>query len=278
MAAMVVVTVGCTSDDAEPPHRSSTTSAPSTTTTTPPASPTAPGSPGRGLGFTFDEGPGPEGFFTAPDHGGGDGVRVAVLARAGGQVVGADGHDGTGWGAGFPAHAEGEAGPAAVIRVVNSGTTDELDPGTRRLEMTADVHLDAATDSAQSSDNGDNVIQRGRFDDVTQYKLQVDHGRPSCRVKGRAGVVEVRGGDLDPARWYRLTCVRDGDRVTLTTRSSDGFTVEATAVATGPTGDLRPAAVTIPLSVGGKLADDGTVASSTDQFNGRLDNVAVRFG
>lgn len=75
--------------------------------------------------------------------------------------------------------------------------------------------------------------------------------------------------------WYRVTCRRHGSVLTLVLERLGGAGPNARtrATATLPTGSVSMAAV-VPLAVGGKVDADGTVpASSTDQFNGVVDNV-----
>ncbi|MCB0976335.1 MAG: hypothetical protein KDB02_02640 [Acidimicrobiales bacterium] len=178
----------------------------------------------------------------------------------------------------FPTHDPSATSPRAAIKIVGaSGGTDELNPGTGKFSFGADVWLDSGSTSSSepgSKDNGDNVIQRGLYDGVSQYKLQVDNRRPMCRIKGDAGAVEVTSELIDPEVWYRLLCTRDGDVVTLevTTWDESNQPTTVTTSATGSTGDMTPGTDTVPLSVGGKLLDSGSVAGSADQLNGRIDN------
>ena len=67
---------------------------------------------------------------------------------------------------------------------------DRLEPGTARFTFGADVKLDAVNDGGDY-DNGNNVVQRGRFNDTTQFKLQIDAGKASCRVAGAKGAVRT---------------------------------------------------------------------------------------
>ncbi|HXH57210.1 LamG domain-containing protein, partial [Iamia sp.] len=150
-----------------------------------------------------------------------------------------------------------------------------------RFEFGADVVLDATSESGAvgSTDNGDNLVQRGLFDDLSQYKLQLDARRPSCRVKGSVGAVFVTASmSVQPGRWYRVRCVRDGSTVSIavTTWADDGTPTVVTRSATGPTGDMAPSRPTVPLSIGGKLSASGESVTSTDQLNGVVDNVVLR--
>lgn len=208
-----------------------------------------------------------------------------VVRRAGGTIgsqggIDADGRS-AGYAARFPRHSPSATAPAAVVRIRNAGPADGLDPGTGRFTFAADVKLDTLTATAGSADDGDNVVQRGLYGDVSQYKIQVDHGRPMCRIKGRSGTVEVRSPVVvQPWRWYRLTCVRDGGRVTLSVTSwaSDGTPTTTSTARDGATGSMRPASSGVPLSVGGKLSASGGIVASADQLSGLVDNVRLHLG
>jgi hypothetical protein len=216
-------------------------------------------------------------------------TRQSVVTLNGGSLTVGGSVPGQGTSADFPAFSASSTGRRAIIKVTNSGTTDRLAPGTARFEFGADVVIDAtnASGASGSTDNGNNVIQRGLYNDASQFKLQVDARRPSCRIKGSSGAVEVTSRtNLTPdTQWYRLTCVRTvgspNDTVTLqvTPIAADG--ARGTTVSDARSGPVGRAAyaIGIPLSVGGKLKSNGTVNSSaSDQFNGRIDNAVLRIG
>ena len=172
-------------------------------------------------------------------------------------------------------------GPRAVIRVVDRVGVDNLNPGGGSFTFGADFVRDANSERARSNDNGDNLIQRGLFDNRSQYKIQVDHGRLSCRIKGGQGVVTVTSPvPISAGRWYRARCTRAGTTVTLivTRWTASGGAVSAATKRSGVIGSLTPVASTVPLSIGGKLAANGRVLDTTDQFNGRIDNSIVHIG
>jgi hypothetical protein len=179
-----------------------------------------------------------------------------------------------------PAHDASPAAPRAVVRVVDGQGADDLDPGKGAFVFGADFALDAVSESHHngSLDNGNNLVQRGLFNNVSQYKIQVDGTAITCRVKGRAGVALVTSPmPIAAGRWYRVRCERDANRVTLSvTRWQSGRPVTVVTTATARTGLLTPAASTVPLSVGGKLSATGALVPATDQFNGRVDNVILR--
>ncbi len=185
----------------------------------------------------------------------------------------------------YPAYDGAPGGDRAVVAVVNKGRTDGLEPLWHPFTLGVDARLDATNDGSPA-DNGNNVLQRGRFGDRVQYKLQIDEGRFSCRVKGRRGTRLVWSSlTLSPGDWYRARCRRQvlssGDRLVLRVRSiGKGGTLgpaTRTASGIGSLGSLNFAR-TKPISIGGKLNDDLTVSDASDQFNGRLDNAFLHIG
>jgi hypothetical protein len=122
-------------------------------------------------------------------------------------------------------------------------------------------------------DNGNNLVQRGLGDDLSQYKVQVDHRRVSCRVAGDLGAVEPKSRmKVEPGHWYSVTCARVGRTVTLVVRSLAGHQADRVALR-GDTGSVTASGST-PLAVGGKVTDEGRVIRlNSDQFNGLVDDV-----
>jgi hypothetical protein len=182
-----------------------------------------------------------------------------------------------------PRHDAAATAPRAVIKVVDSRGPDNLDPGAANFTFGADVLLDRVSQdvSEGSYDNGDNVVQRGLFGAVSQYKIQLDHEQATCRVHGSAGTVVVTSRrQIVPGTWYRVRCARTGTAVSIAVTSwrADGEPLTTSDTASGATGSLRPEAQSVPLTVGGKLTSSGEFVSSTDQLNGRVDNVVVRIG
>jgi hypothetical protein len=170
---------------------------------------------------------------------------------------------------------------SAVIRVANADTTDRLDPGTGNFSFGADFILNTASATAASKDNGDNLIQRGLASSAGQYKIQIDGGKPSCVLRQQTPIkvtqITAKATQvIERGIWYRAVCGRTTSggvtTVTLTvTRLSNGTRVPVQA-GTGSALDLS-IDTRVPLSIGGKLTETGTlVLSSTDQFNGRIDN------
>jgi len=184
----------------------------------------------------------------------------------------------------FPAF-DGTAGaPRAVIGITNATAADELNPGTRRFSYGADFVLDAVSSVAGTTDDGDNLLQRGLFEDADQYKLQLDGRRPSCRIAGSAGgaassALVTSTVVADSSSWYRAECVRRGQtlKVVVTRFDSDG-TREMTTTKTNSARviDVTMSSTSVPLSIGGALSATGTVFTHNDQFNGYIDNVSLQ--
>lgn len=206
---------------------------------------------------------------------------AGVVARGGGVVVDAESRTGAGGPAmRFPSFDPSAGGPRAAVVARNSKGTEVLNPGAQDFSFGATVRLDSASEKAGTSDDGNNVLQRGLFAARSQYKIQLDARRPSCRVKGSQGAVMVSArSTVTPGRWYGLACVRTGDTVELTvTRwTTEGTPRTEVNTATGATGELR-AAASLPLSVGAKVEDNGRLTTSPDQFNGVIDDPFVRIG
>jgi hypothetical protein len=197
-------------------------------------------------------------------------LTVRIVTHNGGRITESGAPDG-GTAARFPTFRLHDA-PQAVITVTDrNGGVDQLSPGSADFRFGAQFRLDDRS-TGSSSDNGDNLIQRGLYDSPTQYKLQLDDGRPSCRVKGGAGAVSVRSSRVVPhGVWHRASCSRSGSEVVLSVvRLSDSRSW--TYRASGRTGTVS-APPTVPLSVGGKVSGYGNILSlDSDQFNGSVDN------
>jgi hypothetical protein len=181
-----------------------------------------------------------------------------------------------------PKHVDDPDAPHAVIQVVDRRGADDLDPGLEPFRYGADFNLDTVSEDTGPGgrDNGDNLLQRGLYYQQAQYKIQLDHGIATCRVKGSLGAVSISSSVQPvPGTWYRVRCVREGDQLTIVlTRWQDGLPTSLRESATGSIGVVSPARRTVPLSVGGKLARRGVLDYASDQFNGRIDNVVLRVG
>ncbi|MBB4748321.1 LamG-like jellyroll fold domain-containing protein [Actinoplanes lobatus] len=147
--------------------------------------------------------------------------------------------------------------------VLQSGTSADLNPGTRDIAFGADVMLPPGQTSP-----GQNIVQKGYSTLNSQYKLQIDGaaGHPSCvLVDIRQPGIRIARSVVSTAdgRWHRVRCQRSGTSLTIYVDN----------VIRGRT--IVPAGLTVfndqPLSIGSKGA-----YRDNDQFNGVLDNVWVR--
>lgn len=217
---------------------------------------------------------------------GGEGTPVRTAGRATTSAsvrthsvgrVGVADHPGAGQALRLPAFAPGAtAGTIPMAVVVVTATGAALDPRAADFVLRASVRLDTTT-TGTATDNGDNLVQRGSFASPAQMKLQVDRRRPSCRVKGAAGTVVVKGTvRLRAGVWFDLTCRRTSSGVILKQRRvlDDGSVVRRSWTGTGPTGSLSALPDSVPLTVGGKTDVRGVpTAQSSDQLNGVVDQV-----
>lgn len=164
-------------------------------------------------------------------------------------------------------------GPYAALRVTPLGS-DWLSPGTSDFRFGADLRIDSANQGSDP-DNGNNVVQRGLWDDPMQYKLEIDNNRPNCVFRGTQGRLSVRSSvTVEPKAWYQVTCRRTAaEKVSVSVTKIGSSATPVVNSNVGPLGTLDAVPGT-PLSVGAKLTHDGQILrSATDQFNGRVDNV-----
>jgi hypothetical protein len=213
-------------------------------------------------------------------------VDVTVVEAGSGAVLAATGRPGEDRAVNLPGFDPATDGPRAVLRLTNAGDSDDLNPRKRDFSWGADFVLDAASSEPGTSDDGDNLVQRGLFDDDDQYKLQIDGRQPSCRLKGRVpgrtSAVDVTSPvEVDSTHWYGARCVRHGTSldVIVTKFNDDGTTeVTTTSVSSRHVIKVKMADASVPLSVGGKVNHDGTLQLDSDQFNGLVDNVFLSIG
>jgi hypothetical protein len=221
------------------------------------------GEPGEEAGTVANRG---TEAFTADVHATGGGAVQVVEGRDGGRAVQ------------LPAFHDGaEAAPLATIGVtaISPAPPYELSPEDHEFEFGADFRLDAES-SGSPGDNGDNLVQVGQFSDPAQYKIQIDHRRPSCRLLGSEGEVFVRADvEVEPERWYTVRCERAGVvRLTLTSYDEAGEASTQTWEGEGDPGSISMEQPSQVMSVGGKLQPDGRlVPSASDQLNGAVDDV-----
>ncbi len=211
-------------------------------------------------------------------------VTISVASIRNGQVTSRQSRTGQSDALMFPSFNSASTAPRAVIGVTSAGSPDSLSPGSVDFSWGADFAMNngvTASKARGSHDNGDNLVQRGLFNE-TQFKLQLDQDKPTCRLRGStgdAGAVAVTAPlTVSSAIWYGATCQRSGETLTITVVAYDGAggiarTWTASRTSRVGFGDVTYAP-SVPMSVGGKLDDSGRiVAASSDQFNGSVDNV-----
>ncbi len=236
----------------------------------PPRGPSAPtlDDDGPQLLIGFDEGltragPGPAAT----------GQQVSMVTTGAGRLTGSPDPQG-GVAAQFPTVEAADGGNLAALLV--SDEERDLVPGDESFTFGMDVMLPTQARRTER-DDGDNLMQRGLFGSGGQYKLQLDDGRPSCRVVGKLGEAFVQLREvLEPGQWYRLRCEKVHQRLSIFVAElpmSTGTEWDSASAwsLTGTVGTIAP------LSVGAKVnIRGGLVVDSPDQFNGILDNVMVQ--
>lgn len=211
-------------------------------------------------------------------------VRVAAATLNGGALTAGHQRDGgRGYSIRTPRFDPSTGAPRAVVRITNATDADVLNPRSAHFKFGADFVIAEPSWrlAPGSTDNGDNLVQRGLYGDASQYKLQVDRDVATCRIKGDLGAVEVSSDvNIRSDLWYRARCRRLSRSVSISVTwwRTNGTRHTVTDSRHGRTGDMTPGRPSWPLSVGGKLRAGGQVHPSTDQFNGRIDNVFLEIG
>jgi hypothetical protein len=207
--------------------------------------------------------------------GGNTSVKISVASLSGGKArVAAGPSRALPRAVDFPSYVASGSYPRAVVRLAPA-SGGALSPGAGGFEFGAVLRLDAAS-SGRSVDNGNNLLQRGLYGDSSQFKLQLDGGYPSCLVRGSSGQVSVRSATKVASNsWYTVTCSRVGTRVSIKVQRYGSSAAPASRSAGGSTGTVT-FRTSVPASIGGKLTSAGSVASSTDQFNGAVARAWVR--
>jgi hypothetical protein len=230
--------------------------------------------PQGSLVLDFETGPSLGQTVETVTNEGSDPVDVVVATSGVAQVESVEGPDGS-RAVRFPAYTGAAVAPAAAL-VATADDTGALSPLDRDFTFGASFELDEES-SGSEADDGDNLVQRGSFGDPGQFKIQLDHGVPSCRIVGDTGEVFVEAGEaVRPGVWYSVSCERDSSEVGLTLTPYDDQDERETWRATGSTGTISFEAQ--PLSVGGKVTPQGVPVASADQFNGAVDDVFLRIG
>lgn len=201
-------------------------------------------------------------------------VTVSVVTSSGGRLVWTAGAT-EGGAVRTPSYTPtGLVRGAAIVVRPGRGAPDSLSPGTADFEFGLDLWADPAQ-AGREGDDGDNLIQRGRFDQTSQFKLQVDHGIPACRLAGSGGAVVVQADrGVRPERWYRLTCSRIGGTVRMDLVDLSGLEEPEHWSVVADLGELT--FTDVPLSIAAKLNSTGRIDPvSADQFHGIIDQVFV---
>jgi hypothetical protein len=160
--------------------------------------------------------------------------------------------------------------PQAIVRPASAVTLVPGDAGEGRFVFGADIRLTEQPSTAA----GQNVFQFGAAGaGVSQWKMQVDSGRPSCRWSdGTEFVLLPADLTLTVGTWYRVTCMRLSP-VLFQIRVHDPVTgrqVVPPAHQTGPLQDILPSGAVV---IGGKRVNAAQSDVDTDQFHGDLDNI-----
>jgi hypothetical protein len=216
------------------------------------------------------------GGLTDPAHvadSSGNGLDGTVLTGAGGTVTSVAEPDGNRF-LRFPAGSCPTAPcPQGIVRPASTITLVPAGDGEGRFVFGADIRLT----EPPSHEAGQNVFQFGAAAaGISQWKLQTDYGRPSCRWSDGATFVLLPAGPGDFAltvgRWYRVTCIRLSP-VLFQIRVDDPVTgrqVLPPAQQTAPLRDILPSGVVV---IGGKRISAAQSDIDTDQFHGDLDNI-----
>jgi hypothetical protein len=195
----------------------------------------------------------------------------------------------------FPGYSTSGGDFAAVaITPSTTGYGDQLAPGTGDLTFGADVVFPSLPADATTTDNGNNVIQRG-LAGGDQYKIQVDSTgdkvfRAGCDVQdqGRTATSVINPVPLAAGHWYRLRCSRtragDTDQLVLGVTDLTTGSAASSAAAKGVVlSNLDYPSATpqkpIPASIGAKVYNTGAISTAAaDQFNGQIDNGWISIG
>lgn len=190
-------------------------------------------------------------------------VTTAVSTANRGSLTATADPDGRGAAARFPRWDGTAPAARAVVTVMRRGAGDPLSPGARAFRFGAAFKLDAVSEGGRL-DDGNNLVQRGLFGDPGQYKLQVDDGRVSCRIRGAAGAVVVRSRVVvTPIEWYSSTCSRVGGQVTLAVVGPAGRTTRTSVSARTGSVDVGSGGVRLSSAAGSTRRERWCVARPT---------------
>jgi hypothetical protein len=214
-----------------------------------------------------------------PEQRGSAVLETSISSLAGGAVQSIARPSSRAWR--MPSYQDQGSYPRAVVLARPGPEEEALSPGRGAFGYGADIRLDELS-TGRVEDNGNNVLQRGLSSDSSMFKLEVDaEGRPGCTVKGQDGTVSVlAAGPITAGTWYRIRCERQRQelRLLVSEYGPSGPTTQV-RLRTGETGPVTFDGAQVPVSVGGKVAHDGSVIrSATDQFNGMIGNAYYAMG
>ena len=157
--------------------------------------------------------------------------------------------------------------PASGSAVIQVPDAPNLNPGTQDFTISTLVKV-----TSGQVTSGANLMQKGVFADPAQWKLQLDGGKPGCRIAGTdsagnpaAAVLLNTDVSIADQGWKFVQCKRRGDVLSLI--------VGADTVDTD-TGATMNISSTAKVNVGAK----GAGLTNNDQFRGEMDNSVFSIG
>lgn len=161
----------------------------------------------------------------------------------------------------------GPASPAVAFSPIGRAATPtktDLNPVGRDFAVTVVFRIPSDTSGLTDTPN---LTQKGFYSDGAQWKMQL---KPSvaavqCRFKGTVGARLITSPvtGLDDGVWHMATCWRTGPQVGVSVDGTD-------AAVTTSVGDIVNGR---PMLIGAK-----SLTSSSDQFTGEIDYVALAVG
>ncbi|MEV4479207.1 LamG-like jellyroll fold domain-containing protein [Micromonospora coxensis] len=156
--------------------------------------------------------------------------------------------------------------PATGSALIQVPDAANLNPGTQDFTISAMVKV-----TAGQVTEGANLVQKGVFADPAQWKLQLDGGKPGCRIKGTdaAGLTVSKlitaDASIADQGWKFVQCKRRGDTLSL---------IVGSTVVADDTGATMDIANTAKVHIGAK----GAGLTNNDQFRGEMDNAVFSIG
>ncbi|SCE71946.1 LamG-like jellyroll fold domain-containing protein [Micromonospora mirobrigensis] len=157
--------------------------------------------------------------------------------------------------------------PASGSAVIQVPDAANLNPGTQDFTISALVKI-----TSGQVTSGANLVQKGLFADPAQWKLQLDGGKPGCRIAGlnsqgtaATPVLITADASIADQGWKFVQCKRRGDVLSLIVGA------DTVRTATGATMNISS---TAKVNIGAK----GPGLTNNDQFRGELDNAIFSIG